>query len=205
MISGEIKALDERISKQVSGLNSNSERKMEELDKRLEQLSSELNRNSGRKMEELDKKLEQLSSGWNSNSKQNMVEFDKRLEQFSQTFTEKLEEQTADVKESLKELSAHVDVVSEKAEKVMEFIQTQDAEKLDKLKVELSEKIHSENVKCYRNIQTLVEELEAKIDASKTESQSKKRLKGYFGGLVFLSLVNIAGVIAVVGRMFGYF
>ena len=62
-----------------------------------------------------------------------------------------------------------------------------------------------ENVKCYRNIQTLVEELEAKIDASKTESQSKKRLKGYFGGLVFLSLVNIAGVIAVVGRMFGYF
>ena len=178
---------------------------MEELDKRLEQLSSELNRNSGRKMEELDKKLEQLSSGWNSNSKQNMVEFDKRLEQFSQTFTEKLEEQTADVKESLKELSAHVDVVSEKAEKVMEFIQTQDAEKLDKLKVELSEKIHSENVKCYRNIQTLVEELEAKIDASKTESQSKKRLKGYFGGLVFLSLVNIAGVIAVVGRMFGYF
>ena len=87
----------------------------------------------------------------------------------------------------------------------MEFIQTQDAEKLDKLKVELSEKIHSENVKCYRNIQTLVEELEAKIDASKTESQSKKRLKGYFGGLVFLSLVNIAGVIAVVGRMFGYF
>ena len=35
---------------------------------------------------------------------------------------------------------------------------------LDSIKTDLSEKVHSENVKCYRNIQDLFNEFDSKIE-----------------------------------------
>ena len=40
---------------------------------------------------------------------------------------------------------------------------------LDSIKTDLSEKVHSENVKCYRNIQDLFNEFDSKIE--KMENQ----------------------------------
>ena len=76
---------------------------------------------------------------------------------------------------------------------------------LDGMKAELSEKVHNENVKCYRNIQTLIEELDKKMDGSVREERGIKTAKGYFGGLIVLSLINIAGIIVVIANMFGLF
>ena len=72
------------------------------------------------------------------------------------------------------------------------------------MKTELSEKVHSENVKCYRNIQTLIEELEQKLDSLDREDHSLRVAKGYFGSLILLSIVNIIGVVVVLAHMFGF-
>ena len=71
--------------------------------------------------------------------------------------------------------------------------------------MELGEKIHRENVKCYRNIQTLLEELEGKIEHVEIGAQSMKVVKSYFGVLIILGIVDIVGVVAILAHMFGFF
>ena len=76
---------------------------------------------------------------------------------------------------------------------------------LETMKTELGEKIHRENVKCYRNIQTLLEELETKIEHVEMGAQSMKVVKGYFGVLIILGIINIGGIVAIIAHMFGFF
>ena len=45
-------------------------------------------------------------------------------------------------------------------------------EQLDTIKGELSEKVHSENVKCYRNIADLFKGMDEKLDAAKEDNQT---------------------------------
>lgn len=75
--------------------------------------------------------------------------------------------------------------------------------KMDTMKGELSEKVHSENVKCYRNVQALVEELEQKLD------QSKEDDAGSSGGLlkaaVVLGVVNLAALAGIAFYAFGLY
>lgn len=44
-------------------------------------------------------------------------------------------------------------------------------EQLDTIKAELSDKVHSENVKCYRNIADLFKSMDEKLDAVKNDNQ----------------------------------
>ena len=49
---------------------------------------------------------------------------------------------------------------------------------LESIKTDLSEKVHSENVKCYRNIQDLFNEFDSKIEKMDEMEKSVGRCKG---------------------------
>lgn len=75
--------------------------------------------------------------------------------------------------------------------------------KMDTMKGELSEKVHSENVKCYRNVQALVEELEQKLEQSQQEEG--KPAAGLLKAAVVLGVVNLAALAGIAFYAFGLY
>lgn len=77
---------------------------------------------------------------------------------------------------------------------------------LDTIKGELSEKVHSENVKCYRNVSDLFKSMDEKVDAIKDESevigQKVKSVHKCTIAIIVLSVINMLGLAAVVVLQF---
>ncbi|MCI8858655.1 MAG: hypothetical protein HFI71_03895 [Lachnospiraceae bacterium] len=183
VVQAQINALIARVDDQLKSMDENVSSEIDSLDERFSEQVTELN----------------------SNSRQQMAEIDKQFQHFSKASEEKSQEQAEMIKASLEEISVKLEDAIKNMEAIAELPQKQVEDKLGVLKAELGEKVHSENVKCYRNIQTLVEELEKRIDSKDTGAQSLNAMKGYFGALILLSVVNIAGLAAVIARMFGFF
>ena len=51
------------------------------------------------------------------------------------------------------------------------------SQQLDSMKLELAEKIHTEDVKCYRNMQDLIKELTVKLEENDTLEKSLNTVK----------------------------
>lgn len=84
----------------------------------------------------------------------------------------------------------------EKAQELKESL-GQVQEQLTTVKNELSEKVHSENVKCYRNVQDLFRSMEEKVDrltmieAKETRTQGLVTVALVFGILNFVVLIGL--------------
>ena len=84
------------------------------------------------------------------------------------------EEQAAQMKEALEGLSAQ----------------------LTTLKTDLSEKIHSENVKCYRNVADLSKILEDKIDKISVVEAKADSIHKCAVAVIVLTVINLLGLVA---------
>ena len=72
---------------------------------------------------------------------------------------------------------------------------------------EISEKIHTENVKCYCNIQGLMQEFAEKMEKVDLADESMKSIKHFFGwtiGLLVCNLAALAGVILYFAGVFSF-
>lgn len=71
-------------------------------------------------------------------------------------------------------------------------------EQLDTLKGDLSEKVHSENVKCYRNVSDLIKSVEDKMDVLKNAEQNVEKKAGAIHkctiALLVLTILNVLGL-----------
>ena len=61
---------------------------------------------------------------------------------------------------------------------------------MESIKLDLSEKVHSENVKCYRNIQDLFNEFDSKIEKMEAMEQGVGSIRGYLKCLSWFSVLN---------------
>lgn len=188
--------LTQNVRVQIDALISRVDAQMRTID---ESISGEINT--------LEEQISEQLAEINSNSRQGLAEMDKKIQDFSVSTSEKLEQQTNSMKETLESFSADLTKIKAELEKLAEAPKEDEegAQKLEEVKLELGEKIHRENVKCYRNIQTLLEELEGKIERVEIGTQSMKVVKSYFGALIILGVVNFAGIIAIIAHMFGFF
>ena len=60
-------------------------------------------------------------------------------------------------------------------------------------------------MKCYRNVQTLIEELKQKVDTTEIGYNSMKTLKGYFRIAIVLAALNLAGILGIAAHLLGWF
>ena len=101
-----------------------------------------------------------------------------------------------------KETEALLEQIEEKQKQILDeklsgIVSSDDEkiiEKLDEIKSELSEHVHKECIKCYRNIQALFEEFDAK-NAGPSDNEKIKGLgsiKVGIGFTIFFVLCNIA-------------
>ena len=80
---------------------------------------------------------------------------------------------------------------------------------LDTIKGELSEKVHTENVKCFRNISDLFKCMDEKVDSiQNAQLANEKKVKAIHKctiALIVLSVINMLGITAVILMELGIF
>jgi len=76
---------------------------------------------------------------------------------------------------------------------------------LESIKTDLSEKVHTENVKCYRNIQDLFNEFDSKIEKMDEMERGVGSVKGYVKCLSWFSILNFVVLIGFILYSLGVF
>lgn len=92
----------------------------------------------------------------------------------------------------------------EKARELKESL-GQIEEQLTTIKSELSEKVHTENVKCYRNIQDLFRRMEEKVDHLTMIEDKQRSIGAWTIVAAVLGIVNLVGLLALILINLGVF
>ncbi len=71
-------------------------------------------------------------------------------------------------------------------------------EKAESLRADIVEKVHTENVQCYRNMKGLVTDLEVKISELELDEKSLKKIRKSFKGMKFFSFFGFLTFIAAI-------
>ena len=107
------------------------------------------------------------------------------------------EEQIAANKQFLEEQA----IANKKLKELLENATSQ----LESIKTDLSEKVHTENVKCYRNIQDLFNEFDSKIEKMDEMEGGVDSVKGYVKLLSWFSILNFVVLIVFILYSMGVF
>lgn len=117
---------------------------------------------------------------------------EKQLQDMTGTLEEKIGELILDVENKL---DKNETITKEQTEQLLAQMQSM-TEQLDKIKTDLSEKTHSENVKCYRNVQSVLDDVKEQIADKQMDVDTKKEIKApafwamWFGILNFIMLAG---------------
>ena len=107
-----------------------------------------------------------------------------------------------------KEVADGQKITAEQMEELKETLASVNAQ-LETIKGELSEKVHTENVKCFRNISDLFKGMDEKVDAiQNAEVAVEKKVKAVHKctiALIVLTIFNMLGVTAVILMELGIF
>lgn len=115
------------------------------------------------------------------------------------------EEQLATNKQFLEEQAiANKKLFEGQIAEVKELMETETAQ-LESIKADLSEKVHSENVKCYRNIQDLFNEFDSKIEKMDEMEKGVGYINGYVKCLSWFSILNFLVLIGFILHSLGVF
>lgn len=115
--------------------------------------------------------------------------------------------------ERQKEADSLVGNVEDQVHGLMEKVEQQQSANTEEIKQvleavttglnDVSEKVHTENVKSYRNVQGLFEEFAEKNQEVELAENSMQQLKGSLGAIIGLLIVNLGGTIAVILYLLG--
>ena len=127
-----------------------------------------------------------------------VLKVDTRLNELNETFAERLAENAVNCTEQNEEVRAMIQEQNDKLSETVDGLNGQ----FDMVKNEICEKVHNENVKCYRNMQTLIEESDKKLDAVKEEISQISSVKTMTKAAFIFGIFNLIGVAAVIAAVF---
>ncbi len=128
-----------------------------------------------------------------------MVEkVDAKLNELNETFAERLAENAVNSTDQSEEVRSLIEEENKKLTETVESLNGQ----FDKIKNEICEKIHTEDVKCYRNIQTLIDESDKKLEEMEEKIQKLSSTKTMLGIIIVIALLNASAASAVIARIF---
>ena len=152
----------------------------------------------GRQMEELKEKerqlqqqMEQFSKGMDAKLAQVSIQMDSGLENLNGKLDSGLESLNGKLDSGLESLNRKLDSGLEGLNGKLDLGFGSIEKKLDVCKGELSDKVHSENVKSYRNVQALVEELTEKLEAKEQGGERKKSARGLLRAVLIVGILNL--------------
>lgn len=157
------------------------------------------------KMEEIEQNISgQIAEVKRASAEQ--LEINHRINEEQISANRKLsEEQLATNKQFLEEQAIANKKLSEGQIAEVKALLENATSQLESIKTDLSEKVHSENVKCYRNIQDLFNEFGSKIEKMDEMEKGVGAVKGYVKCLTWFSVLNFVLLIAMILYSLGVF
>ncbi|MCC8017794.1 MAG: hypothetical protein LIO39_04190 [Lachnospiraceae bacterium] len=111
------------------------------------------------------------------------------LEQQAQQLEDRTASQVGRMEESTREQIGEIRTMVEKLEE-QRVSMDEINEKSESLRTDIVEKIHAENVQCYRNMKSLVTDLEVKIEELELGEKSLTKIRKSFKGMKFFSFFS---------------
>lgn len=186
MLLAQIDAFRDK-AKQLQTLISAKERKVKELEAMVrakEERNSQLQEELAKKQAEADgiaADVETQVDRMMQTLRGSVDDLEERIQQQVADNQEKAAVQTQAVKDTLEDMTSG----------------------LDAIKGELSEKVHSENVLQYRNIQDLLKELDNREEAAKKSEEEFSVVKKHITMVTVVSVLNVIAVVTLILATFG--
>ena len=127
----------------------------------------------------------------------NEITYDKLIEKV----TAKMSEIEASLGENLADSHKISEEQTLQMKEALEALTSQ----LETLKADLSEKVHSENVKCYRNVADLLKCVEDKVDGTLLIEKKVSSVHKRVTAVIVLTIINMLGLAALVLYELGIF
>lgn len=148
-------------------------------------------------IERVNNKMQEIEASM-SNELQTYTEGVKKSVQSVEDKTDELKTQISDkVDDTLNQTKAISEQQAKANEQMLNSL-GQLSDELVTLKQEISEKVHSENVMCYRNICDLFKEMDAKVDNVSAVELAVRSTKGFAVATFVISLINTFGIIVII-------
>ena len=126
-------------------------------------------------------------------------------DKLNQTVQEQIDGMISNVETKITELGGELTKSASESEEAVAAKTEEMKELLQKTRTELSDKIHEENVTCYRNIQTLFDDFGEKVDKMENLDSGVKSIKSYVKCLSWFSIVNFIVLIGFILYQLGVF
>lgn len=156
-------------------------------------------------VEQISKKLEGQIGQMNRGIDAKMAQVAVQLDDGVQGMEQQLQVQNQQLNELKEQIGNIVSELNKGTDDQLKASVEELVTKLDTMKNELSEKVHTENVKSYRNIQTLMEELDGKLGQVELGDNSMKTMKGYLKAIIVLGVLNLVAVAGLILYEVGIF
>lgn len=186
--------IENNISKQVEGAKAANEAQLAE-SRRLNEEQIAANRRFFEEQSQENKKLFEEQIAVNRKFLEEQTQENRRL----------FDSQLSTIKQSLEEQAIANKKLSEGQIAEVKTLLETNMPQFESIKTELSEKVHSENVKCYRNIQDLFTEFDSKIEKMDNMEQDVGSVKKYVKLLSWFSILDFVVLIAFVLVVVGIF
>lgn len=185
-------------AKQLQGLLALKEDKVQEL-KEIVAKKEDKAKELSDIIEERQDAADRIAAGVKEQIEGMVEKVDAKLNELNETFAERLAENAANSAEQHEEVRTLIEEHNTRLTETIEGLNGQ----FDDIKNDIYEKIHTEDVKCYRNMQALIEESDKKIEEIRSEVSEIRFLKsGYWVIMIFVQL-NFVGVIVLILRALG--
>ncbi|MGN0342693.1 MAG: hypothetical protein ACI4DO_07860 [Roseburia sp.] len=198
----------EEKAQQLQSIVDAREEKAQQLQQTLNERQSEANELLNGVHSQMDEMLDRVESKLTSISDQLVTD----VTGHSEKQTAQMQEMMGRVEEKLNSISDQIvnDVHDAGSRTVEQTAQMQESLKeissqLDTMKLELSEKIHAEDVKCYRNMQNLIEDLAVKLEDNEELEQSLANVKGYVKCLAWFAIIDFVVLVIFILYSIGAF
>ena len=185
-------------AKQLQNLISSKEDKVQELQEIVEEKEGQAKELSDI-IEERQDAAERVVSGVGEQIDGMVNTVDAKLKELNETFAERLAENAVN---STEQNEAVRKLIDEYQDKMSEAIKGLDGQ-FEAVKNEICEKVHTEDVKCYRNMQTLIEESDRKIEETKDAVAELVSLKTMVKVTLVFTALNFVGLAAFLIHVLG--
>lgn len=141
-------------------------------------------------IEERQDAAERVVSGVGDQIESMVAKVDAKLNELNETFAERLAENAVNCTEQHEEVRA---MIKEHNDKLTETVNSLNG-KFDRIRDEICEKVHNEDVKCYRNMQALIEESDRRLETVRERVEQLDSLKNTSKVLTVLTVLNLIGI-----------
>ncbi len=186
-------------AKQLQGLLASKETKVQQLQQIVDEREGKAKELSDM-IEERQDAAERVVSGVAAQIDGMVDKVDARLNELSEMFAERLAENVVNTTEQNDEVRS---LIREQNEQLSKTVHELDGQ-FDAIKNEICEKVHTENVKCYRNMQTLIEETDKKLESIQESLSGLRSVNTMVKVNVITTVLALAGVVFLIVHLMGF-